>query len=286
MEIAVIGATGRLAPVVIRQMVAEGLQVRALVRDVDKAKRLLPIGVTLVKADLKKLNELVKGLADVQKVYLNLSTETPDAEFQPERDGVRNIIAACKVNSVQRIYKISGLGAYRKDFAQGKTIFVNEIRSAGQKLIAESGIRYSFFHPSWFMESLDLMFRKGNKLTGFKPIKHPIHWIAGADYAKMVVRAMKREVQENKDYVMQGPEAVAMHDALLRYSRTFSPALSLNEVPISLVKFLGFFSNKFKILGMMGDYFQDFKEEFIAGTTWEELGRPELTIENFRETAP
>ena len=34
---------------------------------------------------------------------------------------------------------------------------------------------------------------------------------------------------------------------------------------------------------MMGEYFKDFKEEFIANQTWSELGRPTLTIETFRK---
>jgi len=283
MKIAVIGATGRLAPVVVKQMCKEGLSLRALVRDVEKARKLLPAEVELVKADLQHVNELLRGLRGMDCVYLNLSTEAPDADFQPERDGVRNVVSACLTQGVSRIYKISGLGAYRRDFAQGKKIFVNEIRAEGHRLIEQSGIPYSFFHPSWFMESLDLMFRKNQKLTGFKPIKYPIHWIAGADYARMAVRAIKSEVNGNKDYVIQGPEAVTMHNALTRYSSTFTPSLSLSEVPIGLVKFLGVFSRKFRILGMMGEYFKDFKEEFIAGPTWNELGKPTLTIETFKD---
>jgi hypothetical protein len=34
---------------------------------------------------------------------------------------------------------------------------------------------------------------------------------------------------------------------------------------------------------MMGEYFKDFKEEFIADQTWKEIGRPTLTIETFRK---
>jgi hypothetical protein len=99
----------------------------------------------------------------------------------------------------------------------------------------------------------------------------------------MVVKAMKENTAENKDYVMQGPEAITMHDALERYSRTFSPNLKISETPIGLIKFLGIFVPKFKIIGMMGEYFKDFKEEFIAEQTWSELGRPKITIETFRK---
>ncbi len=281
-KIAVIGATGRLAPIVINELVENNFIVKALVRNMEKAKAVLPPEVELIKADLTDVNSLIQGLIGIDYLYLNLSTELPNSKFQPELDGVRNILLACEKNNIKRIFKISGLGAYRKDFAQGKTIFVNEIRTIGQNLIKESHIPYTFFHPSWFMESLKIMFHQGGKLNGFKPIKYPLHWIAGKDYAKMVVTAIKMDETENKDYVMQGTEAITMHDALVRYSTTFNPVLKISETPIGLIKFLGLFIPKFKIIGMMGDYFIDFKEEFIATETWQQLGKPTLTIETFK----
>lgn len=282
-KVAVIGATGRLAPMVIKEMLENGFTVKALVRNKEKAKKLLPTEVEIIKADLEDVQSLISGLKNIDHVYLNLSTEHPDSKFQPEFDGVRNIIMACEQNSIKRIFKISGLGAYRKDFPQGKTVFVNEIRIRGQDLIKKSKIPYTFFHPSWFMESLELMFQNGNKLNGFKTIKYPLYWIAGKDYASMVVKAMKENTGENKDYVMQGPEAITMHDALVRYSNTFSPPLKVSETPIGLIKLIGIFVPKFKIIGIMGEYFKDFKEEFIAEETWRELGKPTLTIETFRK---
>ena len=281
-KVAVIGATGRLAPMVINEMIENGIFVRALVRNKEKASKLLPTSVEIATADLEDINSLIKGLNNIDYVYLNLSTDHPNSKFQPEFDGIRNILKACEQNGIRRIFKISGLGAFRKDFAQGKTIFVNEIRIKGHNLIIQSGIPYSFFHPSWFMESLELMFQKGNKINGFKPIKHPIHWIAGKDYAKMVVKAITTNTDINKDFIMQGPEAITMHDALLRYSKTFSPNLKISETPIGLIKFIGIFAPKLKIIGMMGEYFKDFKEEFIADQTWIELGKPTLTIETFK----
>jgi uncharacterized protein YbjT (DUF2867 family) len=282
-RIAFIGATGRLAPVVINEMINNGMYVRALVRNRNKAMKLLPNSVEIADANLEDVNALVSGLNGIDYVYLNLSTESPDSTFQPELDGVSNIIKACKQCGIKRIFKISGLGAFRKDFAQGKTIFVNEIRIKGQELIRSSGIPYTFFHPSWFMETLEFMFQQGNNIKGFKPINHPIHWIAGKDYSRMVINAIKNKSIENKDYIMQGPESITMHDALVRFSMTFSPPLKVSETPIQLIKIIGLFIPKYKIIGMMGEYFTDFKEEFIADQTWKEIGRPILTIETYRK---
>jgi uncharacterized protein YbjT (DUF2867 family) len=283
MKVAVIGATGRLAPMVINEMIKNGITVKALVRNKEKAASVLHSGVNLVQADIEDVQSLVNGLKDIDYVYLNLSTNFQNSKFQPEYDGIRNILTACEQNNVKRIFKISGLGAYRKDFAQGKTIFVNEIRIKGHELMKNSKIPYTLFHATWFMESLPLMFQQGNKLNAFKPINHPLYWIAGKDYAKMVVKAILQNMEGNKDYVIQGKEAITMHDALERYAQTFSPALKVAEAPIGLLKFLGFFIPKIKVAAMMGEYFKDFKEELVAEETWRELGKPTHTLETFRD---
>lgn len=281
-KIAIIGATGRLAPLVVDALVQKGYAVKMVVRNIEKASAIYNNTIEVAKADLTNKEEIKNVITDCNAVYLNLSTELPDAPFQPEWQGVENIVWACKQTGIEHIFKISGLGAYRKDFANGKTIFVNEIRIKGHELIKQSGIPYTFFHPSWFMESLELMFKKGNKLNAFKPIHYPLHWIAGKDYAQMVVKAIELDETKNYDYVMQGPEAITMHDALVRFSKTYEPNLKLSETPIGLIQFLGLFNQKLKIIGMMGEYFKNFKEKLIAQPTWERLGKPTLTIETFK----
>jgi hypothetical protein len=52
---------------------------------------------------------------------------------------------------------------------------------------------------------------------------------------------------------------------------------------IGIIKFLGIFIPNFKIIGMMGEYFKDFKEEFIAEETWSAIGKPTRTIETFKK---
>ncbi|MDX1907854.1 MAG: NAD(P)H-binding protein [Bacteroidia bacterium] len=279
-KIAVIGATGRLAPVVIREL-AKTHTVTAIVRNPEKAKGLLPPNVSVKIADLQDINSLKAAIQGVDMLYLNLSAEAPGATFQPELDGVRNVLKAAEGSTVQRILKLSGLGAYRPDFAPGKTLFANEIRRQGQELIRSSGIPYTFFHATWFMESLELMLRQGDTLNGFKPLPYPFYWIAGADYARIVARAVELDLPGNRDYIIQGPEPVLMADALKRYARSFSPVLKVRETPIGMLKFIGWFVPALKQVAAMGEYFQGFQEQLAAGETWKELGAPTQRIEEF-----
>ena len=99
-----------------------------------------------------------------------------------------------------------------------------------------------------------------------------------------MVAAIKREETENKDYVIEGSETITMHYVLVRYSNTFNPAPKISETPLGPKHFPGLFIPKLKTVGMMGAYFKDFKEDFIANETWNEPGKPTLTIETFRTT--
>ncbi|MFN3379055.1 MAG: NmrA family NAD(P)-binding protein, partial [Runella zeae] len=54
--IAVVGATGRLAQPVVRELLLQGFQVRAIVRDIAKAQKTLPSAVTLAQGNVADTN--------------------------------------------------------------------------------------------------------------------------------------------------------------------------------------------------------------------------------------
>lgn len=183
-RVVVIGATGMLARPVIRCLVKEGFSVRALVRNVQKAKESLPKEVDLIEGNLQEQNSLEKAMRDMDAVYINLSTLNPKTAFVPERDGTKAVIAAAKKMNLKRISKISALGISREIkwwYAQHK---VEE-----EEAIIQSGIAYTIFRPTWFMESLPVFVQKG-KLNIIGNSSHQSYWISGDDYGKQVANAL------------------------------------------------------------------------------------------------
>jgi uncharacterized protein YbjT (DUF2867 family) len=278
--VGVIGATGHLAPAVIREL-AKHYAITAIVRNPEKARNLLPAEVKLVKADLQDVASLHSAFQGLDYLYLNLAADKESAVFQPERDGVRNVLEAIKGTSVRRILKISAIGASHPQFAKGGNVFENHVRNEGQELIRKSGVPFTFFHPTWFMDSLPLLLHQGNAVNVFKPIPHPFYWIAAEDYARMVAAAIAKEDGQNKEYVVQGPEPIAMAEAVKRYASAFTPALKVRSVPTGLLKVLGWFSPTLKSLAKAGHYFGHFEEEFVGKSTWDELGAPTVRFDEF-----
>lgn len=149
--ISVIGATGRLAIPVVKALLAYGYQVRAVVRNLEKAKQSLPKEVTFAVADVHDVPSLSRALKGSTYVYINLSAEENQAKssFFLEREGVKNIVEACQAVGVQQILKIGALGAH-PSIRQPKEFYQNQTRREGHRFIEESGIPFTIFTQRGF----------------------------------------------------------------------------------------------------------------------------------------
>lgn len=285
-KIAFIGITGNLAPFAYNELLKKGIQIKALVRNVEKVNQIsnFPSDIEIIKGDLSNKESLKNLVNGVDAIYLNLSTQDPDASFQPEIDGVKNILEIAKENGIRRIFHVSAVTALFPEFAQGADVFINQIRKTGYKLIKDSKIPATFFHLSWIMDTIEFSMRKGDTLQAFKPIRYPMYWLAGKDLGRMIANAVvTTDHRITKDYVMQGKEALTFDEALKRYANSHQPALKVKLAPIWLLKLIGIFNKEAKIAAQMGTFFSNYKEEFRAEQTWIELGKPEFSIDNFRD---
>ncbi|GMM50621.1 hypothetical protein DASB73_015790 [Starmerella bacillaris] len=284
-KIAVIGATGRLGAPVATEL-AKSFSLRALVRSPDKAKDMLPSNVEIVKADLKDVSSLKEGLKDMDAIYISLATETTDLNlpFYEEREGVQNIINACKGLDIRYIVKIGALGAYPPALERVKFNAVpNIIRLQGHKIIAESGIRHTFFEPTHFMELLPMLIENKN-LQWIGRTDLEMYWISVVDYARMVVKAFHNYETMSTEYSVQGPEQISVKDAMDCFIKNYDPTLSPRVGPLWMMKLIGIFSPKMKFLAHLFEYFGNNEEVFYSEETWEVFGKPSVTLEEFCKT--
>lgn len=107
LKVLVVGATGRTGRLIVSRLVAEGVPVRCLVRDVSKARAVLPEAssspglVTLVRGDLTQPASLPPALAEgVNAVVwaagvpsLVAMLKDPLAPLRVEAEGVANLVA-------------------------------------------------------------------------------------------------------------------------------------------------------------------------------------------------
>jgi uncharacterized protein YbjT (DUF2867 family) len=200
--------------------------------------------------------------------------------FYEEREGVRNVVEGAKKNNVKYIAKIGALGAYPKAESNIKNIIPNIIRIEGHKFIEDSGINFTIFDPSFFMDSLPWTIRNG-ALQWIGKGKGKFFWISSYDYASQVLRAFNNPKAINRHYAIQGPEALDPFEAMERFAKAYDPNLKIQSAPLWIIRGIGVFNPKMRFLAHMFAYFEKTNDLFFAEETWQDLGKPNDKIEDF-----
>ena len=114
-----------------------------------------------------------------------------------------------------------------------------------------------------------------------KPI-YKIWWIAGEDYGRQVANAFKTESSLNKEYAVQGCEPFTMKEAATIYVTNYSKEkLSVGNLPMGMIKFMSIFMSPLKFVAKFMPIMNNNIETFEAQSTWDELGKPQITLERF-----
>lgn len=129
------GATGLLGSHLVEQLVAQGEQVRAIVRPTSSTDYLNLRGVELNYGDLTDTSSLHRAMKDVKFVF-HAAAKVGDwgtrAEFHRDTVvGTRNVIAACMATGVSRLIHISSTSAY--GHPEPSSVPIDETRPLGSK---------------------------------------------------------------------------------------------------------------------------------------------------------
>ena len=283
-KIAIIGATGMLGQPVTRAFIKAGYAVRLLVRNEEKARAIFGNQAELLRGDLANEASLRKLLEGADWLYLNLAADqsSRESDFQPEREGLKNVLRLASEAGIKRVGYISSLV---KSF-DGISWWVLDMKRHSVELIRKSGLTYSLFYPSTFMESFDKgAYRQGNKLNLAGKSLYPMYLIAGEDYGRMVVRAFELE-NGNQEYNVQGEEAWTIEEAAKQFVEKYKKTpLKIVKLPFGMLRFLSLFSQKFNYVANIVYALNHYPEKFESEKTWEELGRPEIRLEDYIRNA-
>jgi uncharacterized protein YbjT (DUF2867 family) len=143
-NVLVTGGTGNVGSQALKSLLAnKTLKVRALVRNPAKAQWIADLGGELVEGDLDDIAAVGRAMADVQ----TLALITPAGAHAAALAG--KVIEIAKRAGVQKIVRLSAI----KASPDGPT---DNTRQHGitERLIRESGMRYVFLRPNYFMQNL------------------------------------------------------------------------------------------------------------------------------------
>ena len=153
--ILVTGATGTVGSEVVKQLTSispssSGHKIRAAVHSKNKADKLKQFDnkrVEIVELDYAKPETVADALNKVDNLYLQ-TLPIPDVT-----DICSNLVKEAKKNNVKYIVKLSAMGA---DSDPRSTIL--RLHGEEEKIIADSGIAYTFLRPPAFMQNFVTQF--------------------------------------------------------------------------------------------------------------------------------
>jgi uncharacterized protein YbjT (DUF2867 family) len=277
-SIAVIGSGGMLGRPVAKELAAAGFIVGELSRNAVRPD---------LRADVFDLDSLRKAFAGRDAVYMNLAVrhDARRGDRHAETDGLKNVITAARETGVKRLAMISSL-VMNYQGMNGFNWWVFDVKKEAVRLLKESGIPSIVFYPSSFMENLAQQ-RKGTKLMLAGKSKHPMWFVAGSDYGKQVARSFGLEGDVNREYPVQGLEPYTYDAAARVFVQNYPHAtLQISTAPLIMLKAMSLWSRPIGYAAKIIEALDNYPEKFQSERTWQELGKPTVTLAEYAKSQP
>ena len=216
-KIAVTGVTGNLGGMVSRLCKKNGIEVRNLARNVEKAKKL---GFSNVfKSSYDKSEDTVKSLEGIEVLFMVSGSENPD-RVQQHKD----FIDAAKVAGVSHIIYLSFYNASKNSiFTLGRDHYATE------EYIKESGFKYTFLRDNFYADFFVDLCREYGEIKG--PAGNgKVSAVVRSDVSEVAAKILENPGKwENQTLNMTGPEELLMTEIVKAVSEYFGKEIKYIE---------------------------------------------------------
>lgn len=150
MKAFVAGATGETGRRIVQELVQRNIPVRALVRDIEKARQILPDAAELVVGDVLQPESLSSALGD-STVLLCATGSSPGLDptgpYKVDYEGTKNLVDAAKAKGIEHFVLVSSVGA--SQFLHPLNLFwlILVWKKQAEEYIQKSGLTYTIVRP-------------------------------------------------------------------------------------------------------------------------------------------
>lgn len=160
MKAFVAGATGRTGRKIVEELVKRDIPVRALVRNIDQAKAVLPDGVELVPGDVLNPDSLRIALGD-STVLLCATGATPSLDptgpYLVDYQGTQNLVQVAQEKGIQHFVLVSSLCVSQLFHPLNLFWLVLLWKKQAEEHLQKSGLTYTIVRPGGLrMEDEDI----------------------------------------------------------------------------------------------------------------------------------
>ena len=216
-KIAVTGVTGNLGGMVSGLCKKNGIEVRNLARNVEKAEKL---GFSNVfKSSYDKSEDTVKSLEGIEVLFMVSGSENPN-RVQQHKD----FIDAAKIAEVSHIIYLSFYNASKNSiFTLGRDHYATE------EYIKENGFKYTFLRDNFYVDFFVDLCREYGEIKG--PAGNgKVSAVVRSDVSEVVAKILENPGKcENQTLNMTGPEELSMDEIVKTVSKYFGKEIKYIE---------------------------------------------------------
>jgi len=150
MKAFVAGATGETGRRIVQELVARNIPVRALVRDIEKAKGIVSPEAELVVGDVLQPETLTAALGDSTVVLVATGAKPsfdPTGPYKVDFEGTKNLVGAAKAKGIEHFVLVSSLCTSLLFHPLNLFWLILVWKKQAEEYIQKSGLTYTIVRP-------------------------------------------------------------------------------------------------------------------------------------------
>ncbi|MDB5050398.1 MAG: hypothetical protein JWO30_3469 [Fibrobacteres bacterium] len=276
--ILITGANGNVSSGILNNLKNSGHNLRALVRNGEKAEALKKQGVDVRIGDLEKPWTLGQAFEGADTVWL-LSPPGPRAPEQAS-----NGIWAAKQAGAKHVVRMSAVGA-----AFNAPTINSRLHALSDAELAASGIPYTILKPHFFAQNLMMaagsITQEGAMYMGLGEGRMGI--IDSRDISDFAGHVLTHPGHEGKTYTLTGPASINMHQVAAAIGKAVGKPVKYVAVPVEGVnQAMAQMGMDAWTINLLTDYFKAYGAnwgDFANGEFQAVTGKPPRSIEQFAQ---
>lgn len=281
-KVLVIGATGMIGKPVTRVLLQSGYDITIMARNQARAQSFFP-SAKIVYGDVFDPLSLLPVFEGKDIVYISLgpARNARRSDRMAEDEGIENIVAVAQKTQVKRLVLLSSL-VQNYNNTNNFHWWIFDLKLKAVEKLKASGIPYTIFYASTFMESLDQLMMRGSRIMLAGESKALMYFIAAKDYGKQVIQSFSLPETASREYAVQGPSAYNWDNGAKIFIDNYSKRpLKIMKAPMGMLRFMGKFNATINYGAHIVEALNNYPEKFESAVTWNELGKPTTTLQQY-----
>lgn len=150
MKAFVAGATGETGRRIVLELVKRNIPVRALVRNLETAREILPQEVELVIGDILKPETLAGAIADSTVLLCATGAKPgfdPTGPYKVDLEGTKNLVDAAKIKGIEHFVFVSSLCTSQLFHPLNLFFLILVWKKQAEEYLQKSGLTYTIVRP-------------------------------------------------------------------------------------------------------------------------------------------